>query len=52
MVDFTSKKNMLCWNRPDCPFCPSMRKKEVTLKEIKFCVPEVACKLNEMNQMA
>jgi hypothetical protein len=26
-------------------------KKEVNLKEIKFCVPEVACKLNEMNQL-
>lgn len=28
-----------------------MRKKEVNLKEIKFCVPEVACKLNEMDQL-
>lgn len=26
-------------------------KKEVNLKEIKFCVPEVACKLNEVNQL-
>jgi hypothetical protein len=26
-------------------------KKEVNLKEIKFCVPEATCKLNEMKQL-
>jgi hypothetical protein len=26
-------------------------KKEVNLKEIKFCVLEVACKINEMNEL-